>query len=224
MADDRTRGVHLTDKQLVFVVMAATVVAGVVFLFGVLVGRGVPAGRAAGEGAMMTPTQVVSDGGDDAVSPAPPPVDAAGAAGTSGTAQAGRAAPPLSYAERLGKTPPVDRLTPAVANPPAAAPPENTPPDIAEEVGSAPGAPAGSALDAPYTVQVTVVKKRSEADAIVKSLKTKGFEARIFVPDGGDKLGVLRVRVGEFKTKKEADAIAQRIARETRYKQPWVTR
>ncbi len=40
MADDESRGVHLSDKQLVFVFMTATVTAVVVFLIGVLVGRG----------------------------------------------------------------------------------------------------------------------------------------------------------------------------------------
>ena len=45
MADDESRGVHLSDKQLVFVVMAASVAAVVVFLFGVLVGRGVQGAR-----------------------------------------------------------------------------------------------------------------------------------------------------------------------------------
>jgi hypothetical protein len=66
--------------------------------------------------------------------------------------------------------------------------------------------------------------KRSEADAVVRYLKTKGFEGRVFVPDPDDKVGGLRVRVGTFPTKKEAENFAQRIARETRYKQPWVTR
>jgi cell division septation protein DedD len=209
--------VHLTDKQLVFVVMAATVVAGVVFLFGVLVGRGVPAGRAAGEGALLTPTQVVSDGTDDQVSVDTPPAGAAGTSGSPGAPAAGRGASGLSYAERLGKTPPVERLTPAAENPPVVPPPVNAPPDIAEEVGGVPDDSSVSAADAPYTVQVRAASKRSEADPIVKELKAKGFDARVLLPEDGDKVRVFRVRVGAFKTRKEADAVAQRIARETRY-------
>ena len=216
MTDDRSRGVHLTNKELVFVVMAATVVAGVVFLCGVLVGRGVPSSpTGAAEGTIMTPTQVVSDGGADVVGADPPPADTAGT---------GRAGAELSYAGRLGKTPPADTLKlPAASTPPPVPVEATPPPDVAENVSGIPDSPAASAANAPYTVQVAFEKKRTEADASVKYLKAKGFDAFVFVPEGGDKLGGFRVRVGAFATKKEAEALAQRIARETRYKQPWVT-
>ena len=216
MTDDRSRGVHLTDKELVFVVMAATVVAGVVFLCGVLVGRGVPSGRTgAAEGTMMTPTQVVSDGGADSVNADPPPADAAGT---------GRAGAELSYAGRLGKTPPADTLKlPAESTPPPVPVETTPPPDVAESVSGTPDTPAASAANAPYAVQVAFEKKRIDADAIVKYMKAKGFDAFVFVPEDGDKMGGFRVRVGALTTKKEAEALAQRIARETRYKQPWVT-
>lgn len=210
MTDDRSRGVHLTDKQLVFVVMAATVVAGVVFLFGVLVGRGVPLGRAAAaEGALVASTQVVSDGGADSVGADPASADPGAKPGTD-----------LSYAERLGKTPPAERLKlPADAGPPQP-PAEAAPPDAGEEISAPPDADAGSR---DFTVQVAFTPKRVEADAIVTSLKAKGFDARVFVPGPGDKVGGFRVRVGAFKTQKEAAALAQRLARETRYK-TWITR
>jgi cell division septation protein DedD len=205
MTDDGSRGVHLTDKEVVFVVMAATVVAGVVFLFGVLVGRGAPAGRPpAAEASMITPAQVVSDGGAD-------------------TAAADPAADGLSYPDRLGSSPPAETLK-APAAPVAAAPPvvdAGPPPVIAEEAGGASEAPASPGVT--YTVQIAAEKKRSSADAIVKRLKASGFDAFVYVPEGGDTLGVFRVRVGAFATRREADAMAQRIARETRYKQPWVT-
>jgi len=212
MTDDRARGVHLTGKELVFVVMAATVVACVVFLFGVLVGRGVPLGRSgAAEGAMVTPAQVVSDAGADAVGADPPPVGPGAKPGTD-----------LSYTERLGKTPPpTDQLKlPAATAPPQPAA-DTAPPDVGEQVSTPPDAASGAG---DWTVQVAATKKRVEADAIVKSLKAKSFDARVFVPDPGDKVGGFRVRVGAFPTKKEAEALAQRLARETRYKDPWITR
>lgn len=204
MTDDRSRGVHLTDKQLVFVVMAATVVAGVVFLCGVLVGRGAPAGRGtAADASMITPPQVVSDGGAD-------------------TVMADPAAADLSYADRLGRTPPSETLkAPAAVMAPAPPVDAGPPPDIAEAAGGVPDAPASPGVT--YTVQIAAEKKRSEADAIVKRLKASGFDAFVFVPEGGDPFGVFRVRVGAFATRREADTMAQRIARETRYKQPWVT-
>ena len=83
MTDDESRGVHLSDKQLVFVFMAGTVVAVVVFLFGVLVGRGVQQARGPiADGGMAAATEVVSDG----ASGEPPVADDGRARGAAGWA------------------------------------------------------------------------------------------------------------------------------------------
>ena len=58
MADEGVHEIQLKGKQLVFLFMAATVVAGVIFLCGVMVGRGVPT-RAAST--IDTPEQVSFD-------------------------------------------------------------------------------------------------------------------------------------------------------------------
>jgi cell division septation protein DedD len=214
MADDRSRGVHLTDKQLVFVFMAATVAAVVVFLCGVLVGRGVQAARGpVPDATMVTPTQVIADGaGAEGAAPAPAPA---------GKTAAGRGASEtgdLPFSAHLDKSPPPEQLkTPPAAAPPAVEPPG--PPEAAEEAAPQ-EADAGSGE---FTVQVAAVKKKSEADAVIRRLKTHGFDAYVFTPDGNDKLGVLRVRVGHFKTRPEAEALARRIEREDKSK-PWVTR
>ena len=126
MADDESRGVHLSDKQLVFVFMAATVTAVVVFLFGVLVGRGVHGARGPIGDAEMTAAegQVVPDGAPDEG----PAADECGAAGE----RRSRAAEDLSYPERLGKTPPAERLKP-VPPPVEETPGRMAPPDVPEE-------------------------------------------------------------------------------------------
>ena len=99
MADDESRGVHLSDKQLVFVFMAATVAAVVVFLFGVLVGRGVHGARGPVGGSEMTAAegQVVPDGAPD---------EGAAAEHVGRQGSGGSGPEDLSYPERLGKTPP----------------------------------------------------------------------------------------------------------------------
>jgi len=223
MADDRSRGVHLTDKQLVFVFMAATVVAVVVFLCGVLVGRGVQAVRGpAGEAAMMTPPQVVADGVQADPPALPPATTPASPAGRGAGASANPA--DTAFTDRLGKTPPAEQLkaqSPQKPVPPESANEPPVPPENAEDAAGAPASDLSGTGD--YTVQVAAVKKRSEADVIVKRLKAKGFDAYVFAPDGTDKLGVLRVRVGHFPTRGDADAMARRIEREDKSK-PWVTR
>jgi cell division septation protein DedD len=225
MAEDESRGVHLSDKQLVFAFMSALVAAVVVFLFGVLVGRGVQHARGPITDDGMAAAEVLPDGTmDEAAGAAAEPPPGSGATGTGA----------LSYPERLGSSPPAERVRPAP-------PPVNersrdaAPPDVpAEPMGSAPvpaasaaapaGAPAAASAAAPYTVQVAAVKRRDEADGIAKGLKAKGYDAYVFVPAGGDSAGVFRVRIGAFKDKRQADLLAERLLREEKRYKPWVTR
>ena len=50
MADEGFHEIQLNGKQLVFLFMAATVISVVIFLCGVMVGRGVQTARAGGAG------------------------------------------------------------------------------------------------------------------------------------------------------------------------------
>jgi cell division septation protein DedD len=217
MADDRSRGVQLTDKQLFFVFMSATVVAVVVFLCGVVVGLRVQTARGPlHDPTMMSAAQVVSDGGPGEAPVGDPAI-------RSGVASPAAAASEFTYAERLGKTPPPEQLKgPVQAPAPVPAPREPViPPEVPADGAGVPetAAPVGD-----YTVQVAAVKKRAEADRIVKDLKAKGYDAYVFVPDSGDQLGVFRVRVGSFKDKQKADVLAQRLTLEGKGYKPWVTR
>jgi cell division septation protein DedD len=218
MSDDESRGVHLSDKQLVFVFMAATVVVVVVFLCGVLVGRGVQRARGplAADGTEAS-AQVVPDG-----TTAEAPV-ADGAVRQPGGGAAGSTE--YSYPARLGKTPPAEQLKPV---PPAEdSPRASGPPQVPAEP-AAPGpakAPTSAASPAArYTVQVAAVKRRDEADDIVKRLKTKGYDAFVFVPEDGSDAGVFRVRIGAFTDKRQAELLAERLLREEKRYKPWVTR
>lgn len=218
--DEGFREIQLNGKQLVFLFMAATVVSVVIFLCGVLVGRGVRAqtGGVADNApistvAETTPTQVAT--------PAPAP-----AAGSDPTTVAAPppAADELSYFNRLERpdaspeqlkpTPektvaPVERSTPAPAS--AAAPtPAAAPPSSAE--------PAGLG----FAVQIAALNVRSEADAIAKRLSSKGYAAYVLAPPNGTP-SVFRVRVGKFNTRREAETVAAKLQKEEQFK-PWVTR
>ena len=209
MADDTTRGVHLNEKQLVFVLTAAGVVCGVMFLFGVLVGRGVQAERgSAADATMISAPLVVPD--------PQPPADTAGAKPT------GSQTDDLSYAKRLSQPDaPVEPLKqPATAPPPAAPaaaaavstdvprPPLDVPDEQPAARGTAP-TPAGT-----FTVQVTAVPKRTDADVVVRRLKAGGYDAFVVPPKAGDKTGVFRVRIGAYNTRGEAEAVARKIESE----------
>src|SRR6266576_7299092 len=86
--DDGFHEIQLNGKQLVFLFMAATVVSVVIFLCGVLVGRGVRAERAAAQDAALNTASAAASmpqaaatpnpapaGSDPTAAPPPPAVD-----------------------------------------------------------------------------------------------------------------------------------------------------
>jgi cell division protein FtsN len=219
--DDGFHEIQLNGKQLVFLFMAATVVSVVIFLCGVLVGRGVRAERAA----------AVADQTAAAIEPAPQAAPAAPAPASADPTAA--AAPPptaddLSYFNRLEKqTQPAENLKPAPVVTAAAAPP---PPAVAPAPKTPPPAPKPSAVaaEAPpaaagegYVIQVAAMKEHGDADAMAKRLSSKGYSAFVMAP-GAAGPAMYRVRVGKFKTKREAEAVAARLQTEEQFK-PWIT-
>ena len=215
--DDGFHEIQLNGKQLVFLFMAATVVSVVIFLCGVLVGRGVRAERAVID-ASATNAAVETTPQQPATTPAP------ASAGSDPTA----AAPPpaaedLSYFDRLEKQkPPAEPLKStswkapdANAKSPAAA--KQAAPDVS---ASAPAAsePGGQG----FAVQIAALNVRGEAEAIAKRLTSKGYAAYVLAPADGTP-SVYRVRVGKFSTRREADAVAAKLQKEEQFK-PWVTR
>lgn len=236
--DDGFHEIQLSGKQLVFLFMAATVVSVVIFLFGVLVGRGVRAERAAaGEGG----TGVAAS----ETTPAPQPVAEPPVASPKADPRAAAAPPPagdeLDYHDRLeGKKAPAEQLKstsgettarrtpppPAPAPPPVekpapavTAPPPPPPPAPAAEMRAPAAAePSGAG----YAVQIAALNVRSEADAIAKRLTSKGYSAYVLAPANGTP-AVFRVRVGKFSTRREAETVAAKLQKEEQFR-PWVTR
>ena len=219
--------------------MAATVVSVVIFLCGVLVGRGVVAERAAAaaNGPMAS--------ADTIAAPEPAASTPATPAGLDPTA----AAPPtpvddLSFFERLEETEdpkedlkpvqeaPAARAKPAVSSArPAAAAPAKPAPSAPAKPTPAPPAPtpapapvATSSTPAAlrdFAVQVAALNAREEAERIAKRLATKGYEAYVVPPGNGAVM--YRVRVGHFKTRREAEPVSAKLQKEEQFK-PWITR
>jgi DedD protein len=216
--DDGFHEIQLNGKQLVFLFMAVTVVSVVIFLCGVLVGRGVRAERAATEVAAGSPVADV---------PVPTP---SGQPATSAPAPAGSdptaAAPPppaaddLTYFDRLEKEKaPAEHLKAPVAESTTRNEKKNKTPAPATSgtAGSVPE-PAGPG----YAVQIAALNVRNEAEAIAKRLTSKGYTAYVLSPPSGTP-AVYRVRVGKFPTRREAETIAARLKKEEQFN-PWITR
>jgi cell division septation protein DedD len=201
MADEAFHEIQLNGKQLVFLFMAATVVAVVIFLCGVMVGRGIRVDR----GGQVADLSVEAATDPTARTPSSPERGERSRAG--GTRAPSATDEDLSYPERL-------------ADP-------SSPPETLSEP-SAPLAARPNAPEAPvpqgdgFTVQVAAVKERIEADTIANRLTEKGYAAYVMAPAAGAPQ-VFRVRVGKYRERREAESIAARLEREEQFK-PWITR
>jgi cell division protein FtsN len=232
--DDGFHEIQLNGKQLVFLFMAATVVSVVIFLCGVLVGRGVKTERTA-----LT-SDAGTTGGLQDTAPLPPPAPAQTAAAN--VEPAATAPPPVqedkfSYTDRLEAEPRKEALKPAAPTPPPApipvpkaAPPVAAvaPREAKAEPKPEPKAPASPPAAAAathgdgYAIQVAALREPGEADTIAKRLVSKGYDAYVLTPPGGTP-NVYRVRVGSFKTRRDAEPTAAKLQQEEQFK-PWITR
>lgn len=232
MSDQGFHEIQLNGKQLVFLFMAATVVSVVIFLFGVMVGRGA-------RPALATATEqgtLAGDIGDPdfPAGPVSPGNDIPGANEVTPTspAQAPENAPTpvqddehYDFDARLTEQKPPDRLEPApeparprVEKPGAPASARASTPAPARESPSAAGRPQPGT----YAVQLVAVRERADADAVAKRLVGKGYSAYVLMPSSGG-APVYRVQVGRYKTRGEAEKAAARLRAEEKFK-PWVTR
>jgi DedD protein len=220
MSDDGFHEIQLNGKQLVFLFMAATVVSVVIFLCGVMVGRGVH-----GDQAQTAPTElaVPAQSQTAATASAPPLSSSAPAAARTepGSAPVPEPADDESDYKALTSDKPIDEnLKSAAKHAPAP-----TPAAAEKTAAKAPPAAAAappSALTSGFAVQVTALRDRSDAEAIVKRLVAKGYQAYLLNPLPG-KPPVYRVQVGRYQNRSEADRIAARLKKEEQFS-PWVTR
>ena len=230
MSDDGFHEIQLNGKQLIVLFIAATAVSVVIFLCGVMVGRGVRPLK--GDSA-----QVV----DLPASPAPAPASAVNPP-PAAPAMTSKAAVPESPAEddksvvsglqtddlkdgTLGsdkkKAAAPAKAPEAIKSAPAAPKETKAPDKPAPPAASEPGPPS-TVTSGGFAVQLTALRERSEADAIVKRLAAKGYPAFVLNPLPG-KPPVYRVQVGRYPNRADAERIASRLQKEEQFS-PWVTR
>ena len=242
-SDDGFHEIQLSGKQLVFLFMATTVVSVVIFLCGVLVGRGVRADRpAATDETSVAPTPAPTDTVADTVAPTTeppnPPVED----------------PPLKYKERLESSKPLpETLKPQTEQARAAREPkvEPTPPRTEAPTAQTPAPPApveqpkaaveqpkaaavttpppqpkpmrgGSSRDS-WVVQIVALRDRQAANSLVKRLTGKGYPAFLVDPAAGAPAPVFKVQVGRYADRDEAEQVRRRLEKEEQFK-PWISR
>jgi len=205
--------VQLNNKQLVFFFMAALAIAVVVFLCGVMVGRGVR------DATLAVAQNDIAAGTLPKATSTPRATTAA-------------ARPELDYAPRLesdevpktlepmrstspenGASPTPREVAPtARASAPATAAPTIPPP--APRRASTLGADSGA-----FTIQVVALKTEDAAQSLLSRLRGKNYRAYL---EAGSDAGLHRVRVGRFATRAEAETVAAKLRDEEKFK-PYIT-
>ena len=215
--DDGFHEIQLSGKQLVFLFMAGTTVAVMIFLCGVWVGRGVPndrstPGETAGTVASATPPPAAAPS---------QPVASSGPPSAEPPAPAAEPDDELSYAKRLqADSAPAEKLKTPSAAPPAAAPKEPQPRGGAPAAPPAkpdPATPQMTARAGAWIVQVVSLQDRAAAAAVAKRLSAKGYPAFVLDPAAGGPR-IYRVQVGGYSDKNDAEQASRRLERDEQFK------
>jgi cell division septation protein DedD len=226
-ADEGFHEIHLSGKQLVFLCMATTVVSVVIFLCGVLVGRGVRSAQ--GDGTLVASAASLPDApgaGDAAADPSALDMEPLAEAIPADELSYPRRLEERDAQETVGSGPPPADARPADSVPvPAGTSSMPQPVTTAGPAAAAPApAPATPETRSGYVVQVAAVHTRAEADDMAKRLSEKGYPSYVVDPPNGVPNAIFRVRVGGYPDRKQAQEISQRLEREEHFKSPWITR
>jgi DedD protein len=131
------------------------------------------------------------------------------------------APPPPAVKERApAEPPPAPRdnvAAPVVPAPRPAAQPTSGPAPAAAAQPSDPTGPG-------YAVQVAAYRDRRDADTLAKQLTAKGYPAFVMDPVKGTSTSLFRVRVGKYKTLKDAEAIEARLQSAEQLTNAWIAR
>jgi cell division septation protein DedD len=212
-ADDGFHEIQLSGKQLVFLAIVTTLVSVVIFLCGVMVGRGASAARGdeaepVSTAAAATP-QPAAAAGPPAAEPPAPPVEPADE---------------LSYHKRLqGEGTSPEALKPQRDDPPVLTPKAVAPAAPQSPVAAAPAGVPTAGRPGTWVVQVIATRDASVATSVVTRLAGKGYPAFIVNPAAGAAQPFFKVHVGRYTERREAEQISARIRKEEQF-QPWISR
>jgi cell division septation protein DedD len=117
------------------------------------------------------------------------------------------------------RPPPTEKAPAPVTSSPRAAPSASAPAPapVAAAQASDPSGPG-------FAVQVAAYRDRREADSLAKQLTGKGYPAFVMDPVKGTSTALFRVRVGKYKTLKDAEAVESRLQTAEQFTNAWIAR
>jgi cell division septation protein DedD len=199
MTEQSFHEIQLSGKQLLFLFMCAVILAAVIFLFGVSVGRDVRGGAVQNAQAAPAATDTAAP-----VSSAPAPASGQ---------------PEVSYLQALPA-----RSASAGQTAPQPAPPAEPPPVVSEPQGEAPApaAAAPAATTSPkatppppddFSLQAGAFSTESAATNLVNVLKGKGYPAALVTLPENTPVRY-RVQVGPYHTRVDAQHAQTRLQKD----------
>ncbi len=201
MHEPRDREITLGTSMILGIFFALAVLCAIFFAFGFSVGRKSSAPIASSVPAPISNSPAVAGAKPGAGSPL--------TASTEQPATGPAITVPVASAPTEDSNPPEEHVSPAakpasepVAEAPTAQPAVRTP-------AAAPATNAAPPVSGPGSVvQIAAVSHQEDADLLVSTLKSRGYNVAIHT-EPQDKL--LHVQIGPFATHKEADAMRQRL-------------
>ena len=232
MADEQFHEFHLDGKQMVFLFMATTVVAVVIFLCGVMVGRGVRASQVNPVIGLAAAPNEDAPGTESTDPLAVDPGEAVPPVADDGLEYSDRLTRELPAPERIRENPPRSARREAVAS---SVPEEPVPvprPETREKPetpkvdsrapagGNAPGDGFAEPSGSGYSVQVSSLAKETDAKAIGRTLRARKYP--VFITQTPSLPKFYRVRVGKYQTEKEARAVLARLEKTEGFRGAWL--
>jgi hypothetical protein len=239
-ADDGFHEIQLSGKQLVFLFMATTFVSILIFICGVLVGRGVRSEREAADAtvaARAITTPASAPAATPAATPAPAPAQSTAPQNAATVPPTEPPSPPaddeLTYAKRLeGKGTPPEQLKTQSTAARAETRPEPVasegvqapkPAPVATTAASDPAPVAQGGRPGKWVVQLVALRDRGAASSIVQRLSSKGYPAFVVNPAPSASSQVYKVQVGRYNDRNEAERVSKRLEKEEKFN-PWISR
>ena len=235
MSDEQFHEFHLDGKQMVFLFMASTVVAVVIFLCGVMVGRGVRTNRLGPVTSLEAAEQEPSSTADtespaivdpDAASPDIPDEFSYSRRLQNESAPPERfreAAPAAARSESSAPVVPEEAPPPANAKPEGRASRDSASKDSTAKPDTRTSTEGTSEPAGPgYVVQVASVPELADAQSIRNTLIAKGYPT--FITETPTAPRRYRVRVGKYRTEKEAKAIERKLEQIEKFRDAWISR
>ena len=230
-------------KQIVFLFMAATVVAVVVFLCGVLVGRGVPlpgrgtAAAATGSGHEDVPPATLG------LKRSEPSAAAAESEDLSYYRILTRDSPSLLETPESSSDEPTARpaeeprveaggieenglttsAAPGRASEPSPEPPATANADTTNDTGGQESDATSTPPADGYYVQVVALRETHSVNGVVARLRARGLSTIVLEPNADEPIELYRIRVGPYTNRAEAERVRQRIQTEDQFT-PFVIR